>query len=86
MKYITFIATLLLICVPVYLKSERIDKNKLDELSERKIVTIISADGKKKEGKVIEYDGESVLFQRQDDLQLFRFKLDALALQSQTHD
>ena len=83
MKYITFIAVLLLICVPVYLKSERIDKNKLDELSaERKIVTIISADGKEKQGKVIEFNGESVLFQRQDDLQLFRLPLDALALQS----
>ena len=63
---------------------ERINANELREISsERKIVTIVSADGKKKEGKVIEFNGESVLFQRQDDLQLFRLPLEALALQSQ---
>ena len=63
---------------------ELVNANELREISsERKVVTIVSADGKKKEGKIIEYDGESVLFQRQDDLQLFRLKLDALALQSQ---
>jgi len=85
MKYITFIATLLLICVPVYSESgSRIDKDKLDELSqERKIVTIISANGKEQTGKVIEFDGESVLFQREGDLQLFRLNVNALALVSQ---
>jgi len=63
---------------------ERINAEDLKEISlERKVVTIVSGDGKKLEGKVIEYNGESVLFQRQNDLQLFRFKLTALALQSQ---
>ena len=85
MKYITFIAVLLLICVPVYSESgSRIDKDKLDELSQkRKIVTIISANGKEQTGKVFEFDGESVLFQRERDLQLFRLNVNALALQSQ---
>lgn len=63
---------------------ERINANELREISaERKIVTVVSADGKKKEGKIIEFNGESVLFQRQSDLQLFRLPLTALALQSQ---
>ena len=44
---------------------------------------VVILDIKKKEGKILEYNGESVLFQRQEDLQLYRFKLTALALQSQ---
>ena len=37
--------------------------------NERKVVTIVSKEGKQIEGKVLEYN-ESVLFQRQTDLQL----------------
>ena len=57
--------------------------NFVKSLLSDKIVTVVSADGKEKEGKIIEFNGESVLFQRQSDLQLFRLPLTALALQSQ---
>ena len=63
---------------------ERINAEELREISQkRKVVVIISKEGKQLEGKVLEYDGESVLFQRQTDLQLFRFDLTGLAQQSQ---
>jgi hypothetical protein len=63
--------------------SERVNAEELREISQkRKVITIINDGGKELKGKVIEFNGESVLFQRQEDLQLFRFKLTALALQS----
>ena len=85
MKNVSFVLLGLLVSISVGLTAqERINAEDLKEISsERKVVTIVSGDGKKLEGKVIEYNGESVLFQRQNDLQLFRFKLTALALQSQ---
>jgi len=85
MKNVSFVLLGLLVSFSVGLTAqERINAEDLKEISlERKVVTIVSGDGKKLEGKVIEYNGESVLFQRQNDLQLFRFKLTALALQSQ---
>ena len=65
-------------------RPERINADELKELTmERKVVTIVSKEGKQLEGKVLEYNGESVLFQRQNDLQLFRFDLTGLAQQSQ---
>ena len=85
MKNVSFVLLGLLVSFSVGLTAqERINAEELKEVSlERKVVTIVSGDGKKLDGKVIEYNGESVLFQRQEDLQLFRFKLTALALQSQ---
>ena len=85
MKNVSFVLLGLLVSISVGLTAqERINAEELKEVSlERKVVTIVSGDGKKLDGKVIEYNGESVLFQRQEDLQLFRFKLTALALQSQ---
>ena len=85
MKNVSFVLLGLLVSFSVGLTAqERINAEELKEISsERKVVTIISDNGKKLEGKIIEYNGESVLFQRQQDLQLFRFKLTALALQSQ---
>ena len=85
MKNVSFVLLGLLVSISVGLTAqERINAEELKEVSlERKVVTIVSGDGKKLDGKVIEYNGESVLFQRQKDLQLFRFKLTALALQSQ---
>ena len=85
MKNVSFVLLGLLLSISVGLTAqERINAEELKEVSlERKVVTIVSGDGKKLDGKVIEYNGESVLFQRQEDLQLFRFKLTALALQSQ---
>jgi hypothetical protein len=85
MKNVSFVLVGLFLSISVGLTAqERINAEDLKEISlERKVVTIVSGDGKKLEGKVIEYNGESVLFQRQNDLQLFRFKLTALALQSQ---
>ena len=85
MKNVSFVLLGLLVSFSVGLTAqERINAEELKEVSlERKVVTIVSGDGKKLDGKVIEYNGESVLFQRQNDLQLFRFKLTALALQSQ---
>ena len=66
---------------------ERINAEELKEISsERKVVTIISDNGKKLEGKIIEYNGESVLFQRQQDLQLFRFKLNCIGIAITTND
>ena len=68
----------------LYSETTAVNKEKLKELSsERKIVTIISANGKEQTGKVFEFDGESVLFQRESDLQLFRLNVNALALVSQ---
>jgi hypothetical protein len=85
MKNVSFVLLGLLVSFSVGLTAqERINAEELKDVSsERKVVTIVSGDGKKLDGKVIEYNGESVLFQRQKDLQLFRFKLTALALQSQ---
>ena len=85
MKNVSFVLLGLLVSISVGLTAqERINAEELKEVSlERKVVTIVSGDGKKLDWKVIEYNGESVLFQRQEDLQLFRFKLTALALQSQ---
>ena len=85
MKNVSFVLVGLFLSISVGLTAqERINAEDLKEISlERKVVTIVSGDGKELEGKVIEYNGESVLFQRQNDLQLFRFKLTALALQSQ---
>ena len=85
MKNVSFVLLGLLVSISVGLTAqERINAEELKEISsERKVVTIISDNGKELEGKIIEYNGESVLFQRQQDLQLFRFKLTALALQSQ---
>lgn len=68
----------------LYSETTAVNKEKLKELSsERKIVTIISSNGKEQTGKVFEFDGESVLFQRESDLQLFRLNVNALALVSQ---
>lgn len=68
----------------LYSETTAVNKEKLKELSsERKIVTIISSNGKEQTGKVFEFDGESVLFQRENDLQLFRLNVNALALVSQ---
>tara|TARA_A100001037_G_scaffold244817_1_gene225929 strand:+ start:87958 stop:90075 length:2118 start_codon:yes stop_codon:yes gene_type:complete len=76
----------LLVSLPLWSEEPK-DNLSADEIrqisDERTVVTIISSDGKEKEGKILEYDGETVLFQRQEDLQLYRFKLTALALQSQ---
>lgn len=85
MKNISFVLLGLLVSTSVGLTAqERINAEELKEISsERKVVTIVSDNGKKLDGKILEYNGESVLFQRQQDLQLFRFKLTALALQSQ---
>ena len=85
MKNVSFVLVGLFLSISVGLTAqERINAEDLKEISlERKVVTIVNGDGKELEGKVIEYNGESVLFQRQNDLQLFRFKLTALALQSQ---
>ena len=85
MKNVSFVLLGLLVSFSVGVTAqERINAEELKEISsERKVVTIISDNGKELEGKIIEYNGESVLFQRQEDLQLFRFKLTALALQSQ---
>lgn len=75
----------LLVSLPLWSEEPK-DNLNADEILEisqkRKVVTILNSDGKKLEGKVIEFNGESLLFQRQEDLQLFRFKLDALALSS----
>ena len=85
MKNISFVLLGLLVSSSVGITAqERINAEELKEISlERKVVTIISSNGKEQTGKVLEYDGNSVLFQRQQDLQLFRLKLEALALQSQ---
>lgn len=85
MKNVSFVLLGLLVSISVGLTAqERINAEELKEISlERKVVTIISSNGKEQTGKVLEYDGNSVLFQRQQDLQLFRLKLEALALQSQ---
>tara|TARA_B110000495_G_scaffold17944_1_gene12698 strand:+ start:1120 stop:3240 length:2121 start_codon:yes stop_codon:yes gene_type:complete len=86
MKIIVYVLLGLCASLSVWSNDSTQDQVKADEIngisSERKLVTIISNDGKKQTGKVLEYNGESVLFQRQHDLQLFRFKLDALALVS----
>jgi hypothetical protein len=84
MKYIIILAVMLNIVCSLYSETTTVNKEKLKELSsERKIVTIISANGKEQTGKVFEFDGESVLFQRESDLQLFRLNVNALALVSQ---
>ena len=85
MKNVSFVLLGLFLSISAGLTAqERINAEVLKEISsERKVVTIISSNGKEQTGKVLEYDGESVLFQRQQDLQLFRLKLEALALQSQ---
>ena len=87
MKIIVYVLLGLCASLSVWSNDSTQDQVKAEELneisSERKLVTIINNDGKKQTGKVLEYNGESVLFQRQHDLQLFRFKLDALALVSQ---
>jgi len=85
MKNVSFVLVGLFLSISVGLTAqEKINAEELKEISlERKVVTIISSNGKEQTGKVLEYDGESVLFQRQQDLQLFRLKLEALALQSQ---
>ena len=85
MKNVSFVLLGLLVSISVGVTAqERINAEVLKEISsERKVVTIISSNGKEQTGKVLEYDGNSVLFQRQQDLQLFRLKLEALALQSQ---
>jgi len=84
MKYIIILAVMLNIVCSLYSETTAVNKEKLKELSsERKIVTIISANGKEQTGKVFEFDGESVLFQRESDLQLFRLNVNALALVSQ---
>ena len=86
MKTIVYVLLGLLV-LPVWSNEtppERINAEELREISQkRKVVVIISKEGKQLEGKVLEYDGESVLFQRQKDLQLFRFDLTGLAQQSQ---
>lgn len=86
MKIIVYVLLGLCASLSVWSNDSTQDQVKAEEIngisSERKLVTIISNDGKKQTGKVLEYNGESVLFQRQHDLQLFRFKLDALALVS----
>lgn len=85
MKNVSFVLLGLLVSISAGLTAqERINAEVLKKISsERKVVTIISSNGKEQTGKVLEYDGNSVLFQRQQDLQLFRLKLEALALQSQ---
>lgn len=84
MKYIIILAVMLNIVCSLYSETTAVNKEKLKELSsERKIVTIISSNGKEQTGKVFEFDGESVLFQRESDLQLFRLNVNALALVSQ---
>ena len=87
MKTIIYVLLGLLASLPVWSNEtppERINAEELREISQkRKVVAIISKEGKQLEGKVLEYDGESVLFQRQKDLQLFRFDLTGLAQQSQ---
>ena len=87
MKTIVYVLLGLLTGLPVWSNEtppERINAEELREISQkRKVVVIISKEGKQLEGKVLEYDGESVLFQRQKDLQLFRFDLTGLAQQSQ---
>ena len=87
MKTIVYVLLGLLVSLPVWSNetpTERINAEELREISQkRKVVIIINKEGKQLEGKVLEYDGESVLFQRQKDLQLFRFDLTGLAQQSQ---
>ena len=87
MKTLTCLIVGLLVSLPAWTEESNADKINAEELKElsmqRKVVKIISKDGKQLEGKVLEYNGESVLFQRQADLQLFRFNLDGLAQQSQ---
>ena len=87
MKTLTCLIVGLLVSLPAWTKESNADKINAEELKElsmqRKVVKIISKDGKQLEGKVLEYNGESVLFQRQTDLQLFRFNLEGLAQQSQ---
>ena len=87
MKTITCLILGLLVSLPTWSEESTSGSINADELkkltNERKVVTIVSREGKQIEGKVLEYNGESVLFQRQTDLQLFRFTLPALAQQSQ---
>ena len=77
MKTLTCLIVGLLVSLPAWTEESNADKINAEELKElsmqRKVVKIISKDGKQLEGKVLEYNGESVLFQRQQDLQLFRF-------------
>ena len=87
MKTLTCLIVGLLASLPAWTEESNADKINAEELKElsmqRKVVKIISKDGKQLEGKVLEYNGESVLFQRQKDLQLFRLNLEVLAQQSQ---
>ena len=53
--------------------STNLNTDEIEEISQkREIVTLIGKDGEKVVGKVLEYNGDTVLFQRQDDLQLFQ--------------
>ena len=60
--------------------STNLNTDEIEEISQkREIVTLVGQDGEKVVGKVLEYNGDTVLFQRQDDLQLFRFSLTDLS-------
>ena len=57
-----------------------LNTDEIEEISQkREIVTLVGREGDKVIGKVLEYNGNTVLFQRQEDLQLFRFSLTDLS-------
>ena len=57
-----------------------LNTDEIEEISQkREIVTLVGREGDKVVGKVLEYNGTTVLFQRQEDLQLFRFSLTDLS-------
>ena len=57
-----------------------LNTDEIEEISQkREIVTLVGKEGDKVVGKVLEYNGDTVLFQRQEDLQLFRFSLTDLS-------
>ena len=45
--------------------------------------TIYHKDGKSVDGKILEANGTHVIFQREEDLQQFRFRINELSLESQ---